>query len=66
MMLSQGKVDIDDVLQLRDGKLTMYLEKETYERAGIVGKPNGAKGKRANKPRWSKLSYPSSAFLGHC
>lgn len=30
----------------------MFLEKETYERAGLVGKPYGAKGSRGPKPRW--------------
>lgn len=38
------------------GVLTMYLEKETYERAGLVGKTHGVKGKRGLKPRWSKFS----------
>jgi ribonucleases P/MRP protein subunit RPP40 len=32
----------------------MYLDKETYERAGLTGKPHGAKGNRGLKPRWSK------------
>lgn len=35
----------------------MYLDKETYERAGLVGKPDGAKGNRAGKPRWSKSTF---------
>lgn len=30
----------------------MYLEKETYERAGLVGKPHGVKGNRGVRPRW--------------
>lgn len=30
----------------------MYLDKETYQRAGLVGKPYGAKGDRGLKPRW--------------
>lgn len=30
----------------------MFLEKEIYERAGLVGKPFGAKGNRGSKPRW--------------
>lgn len=30
----------------------MYLDKATYERAGLVGKPYGAKGNRGLKPRW--------------
>ncbi|OTB01667.1 hypothetical protein M426DRAFT_75063 [Hypoxylon sp. CI-4A] len=37
---------------IKIGVLTMYLEKETYERAGLVGKPHGVKGKRGLKPRW--------------
>lgn len=32
----------------------MYVDKETYERAGLVGKPHGGKGNREGKPRWSK------------
>ena len=30
----------------------MYLEKETYERAGLVGEPHGVKGNRGLKQRW--------------
>ena len=37
------------------GILKMYLEKETYERAGLVGQPHGVKGKRGLKPRWGML-----------
>lgn len=39
-------------LQTKTGKLTMYLDKEAYERAGLVGKPYGAKGNRGLRPRW--------------
>ncbi|KAI1201691.1 ribonuclease P 40kDa subunit [Nemania serpens] len=52
MMLSEGKVGTGNVFSIKDGKLTMYLDKETYERAGLVGKPHGAKGARGSKPRW--------------
>lgn len=68
-MLSEGRIGIDDVFCLRNGRpswlflhmslsymsgnLQMFLEKETYERAGLVGKPHGAKGDRGLKPRWS-------------
>jgi ribonucleases P/MRP protein subunit RPP40 len=38
------------------GTLTMYLERETYERTGLVGKPYGVKGDRGTKPRWSTSS----------
>jgi len=34
------------------GILTLHLDKENYERAGLVGKPEGVKGKRGTKPRW--------------
>jgi len=38
------------------GNLKLYLDKETYERAGLVGKPHGVKGKRGLKPRWGTCS----------
>ncbi|KAI8962980.1 ribonuclease P 40kDa subunit [Daldinia sp. FL1419] len=52
MMLSEGRIDSENVFSLKEGTLTMYLDKETYERAGLVGKPYGVKGKRGLKPRW--------------
>lgn len=51
-MLSEGVHGVDNVYSLRDGILTMTLDKETYERAGLVGKPDGAKGARAARARW--------------
>lgn len=42
----------------------MYLDKEAYERAGLVGKPHGVKGKRGLKPRWSV--YSPLFVLGSC
>jgi len=41
----------------------MYLDRETYERAGLVGEPHGVKGKREGKPRWSKSNKPSHSLL---
>ncbi|KAK5657789.1 hypothetical protein OQA88_2862 [Cercophora sp. LCS_1] len=52
MMLSKGRRGIDNVFMLKHGLLTMLLDKEAYERAGLVGTPHGAKGKRGLKPRW--------------
>ncbi|KAL2756468.1 hypothetical protein ACRALDRAFT_1081689 [Sodiomyces alcalophilus JCM 7366] len=52
LMLSEGRTTVENVFSLREGLLTMYLDKETYERAGLVGKPHGAKGGRGLKPRW--------------
>ncbi|KAI1260608.1 ribonuclease P 40kDa subunit-domain-containing protein [Xylariaceae sp. FL1019] len=52
MMLSEGRVNRDNVFSIKDGVLTMYVDKETYERAGLVGEPHGAKGARGRKPVW--------------
>ncbi|CRK31696.1 Ribonuclease P protein subunit p40 like [Verticillium longisporum] len=52
LMLSEGRTTDDNMFSLREGLLTMYMDKETYERAGLVGKPYGVKGKRGLKPRW--------------
>ncbi|KAL1879687.1 hypothetical protein VTK73DRAFT_6862 [Phialemonium thermophilum] len=52
LMLSEGRMGIDNVFSLRKGNLTLFLDKETYERAGLVGKPEGAKGNRGQRPRW--------------
>jgi ribonuclease P/MRP protein subunit RPP40 len=52
LMLSEGKQGVNDVYSLRDGVLTLALEKESYERAGLAGEPDGAKGKRGARARW--------------
>ncbi|KAF9767692.1 hypothetical protein IL306_015116 [Fusarium sp. DS 682] len=52
MMLSEGKATNGTLFTLREGVLTMFVGKETCERAGLVGKPCGAKGGRGSKPRW--------------
>jgi ribonuclease P/MRP protein subunit RPP40 len=69
-MLSEGTLGVDNTYFLREGAfhlspiwkllidsgiLTLHLDKESYERAGIVGKPDGVKGKRGTKPRWSRF-----------
>ncbi|KAK8096778.1 hypothetical protein PG999_012722 [Apiospora kogelbergensis] len=51
-MLSECKIGVTNVFTLKNGLLKMYLDKETYERAGLVGQPHGVKGKRGLKPRW--------------
>ena len=61
-MLSKGRRGVDNVYALQHGLLTLYLDKETYERAGLVGKPHGVKGKRNLKPRWSKSVLPRSLW----
>lgn len=61
-MLSEGRRGIDNVFALRNGVLTMFLDKETYERAGLVGNPHGVKGKRGLKPRWSTSWSPKESL----
>ncbi|RFU74318.1 ribonuclease p 40kda subunit [Trichoderma arundinaceum] len=56
MMLSEGKTTMGNLFTLREGNLDLYLDRETYERAGLEGKPYGIKGDRGSKPRW-KVSY---------
>jgi ribonuclease P/MRP protein subunit RPP40 len=62
MMLSEGTIGVDNVCLLKSGKLTLFLDKETYERAGLVGKPHGVKGKRGLKPRWGM--YTAYGIVG--
>lgn len=52
LMLSEGRRGVDKLYSLRNGILTLHLDRESYERAGLVGKPDGAKGKRGTRPRW--------------
>ena len=65
-MLSEGRYGVDNVFWLMEGVLRLALDRESYERAGIVGKPDGAKGKRGNRPRWRTyfcvISFPVELF----
>ncbi|KAH8177755.1 ribonuclease P 40kDa (Rpp40) subunit domain-containing protein [Sarocladium implicatum] len=64
LMLTSGKKAIDDTFVLQDGTLTLYLGKESYEKAGLVGRPYGAKGNRKLKPRWViNLDLKSSSMV---
>ncbi|CZS78425.1 unnamed protein product [Fusarium graminearum] len=57
---SRVVMSLGDILQgdfftkyIKKGVLTMYVDKETHERAGLPGKPYGPKGGRGSKPRWT-------------
>ncbi|KAG5665881.1 hypothetical protein KAF25_010006 [Fusarium avenaceum] len=52
MMLSEGQTTVDTLFTLHEGVLTMFVDKEIFERAGLPGKPYGPKGGRVSKPRW--------------
>ena len=41
----------------------MFVDKETYERAGLPGKPYGPKGGRGTKPRWSEYRQQVSKIF---
>ncbi|UNI19206.1 Ribonuclease P [Purpureocillium takamizusanense] len=61
LMLSNGRGN-GDRFTLQKGILKLYLERESFERAGMEGKPHGAKGNRGDKPRWivsTDLTAPS-------
>lgn len=83
LMLSEGRMGIDNVYSLREGTwlhskpwkvfhihvkclsgiLTLYLNKESYERAGLVGKPDGVKGKRGTRSRWGNVIPENPGFM---
>jgi ribonuclease P/MRP protein subunit RPP40 len=52
LMLSEGRPGLDNVYMLKAGVLSLYLDKETYERSGLTGRPDGAKGARGTRARW--------------
>ncbi|KAJ6445511.1 ribonucleases P/MRP protein subunit RPP40 [Purpureocillium lavendulum] len=51
LMLSDGRANADR-FTLHKGFLKLYLDRESFERAGLEGKPYGTKGNRGDKPRW--------------
>ncbi|KAJ3528176.1 hypothetical protein NM208_g10324 [Fusarium decemcellulare] len=63
LMLSEGKTTAGTLFTLHEGILTIYFDKETYERAGLVGKPYGAKGGRGSRPRWVSYNLREPTML---
>lgn len=62
MMVARGT---DEVFVLREGVLTLRMGKETYERAGLVGRPEGAKGGRGTRARWLvEVDFRAPAMRG--
>ncbi|KAF2002816.1 hypothetical protein P154DRAFT_461731 [Amniculicola lignicola CBS 123094] len=52
MMLSEGRPLVDNVFSLYKGQLRIELDRATYERCGIQGKPIENGGKKHQKARW--------------
>ncbi|KAF2691055.1 hypothetical protein K458DRAFT_426438 [Lentithecium fluviatile CBS 122367] len=52
MMLSEGRPLVDNVFSLYEGILRLELDRPTYERCGLQGKPIEDGGKKHKKARW--------------
>ncbi|KAF2637084.1 hypothetical protein P280DRAFT_510041 [Massarina eburnea CBS 473.64] len=52
MMLSEGRPLVDNVFRLYEGILRLELDRPTYERCGLQGKPIEDGGKKHQKNRW--------------
>ncbi|KAF2808428.1 uncharacterized protein BDZ99DRAFT_371552, partial [Mytilinidion resinicola] len=52
MMLSEGRPTVDNVFSLYEGILKLELDRPTYERCGLVGKPIEDGGKKHKKARY--------------
>ncbi|KAK5137372.1 hypothetical protein LTR08_008950 [Meristemomyces frigidus] len=53
LMLAQGRPGIDHVFALSDGVLRLEVDKPTYERLGLQGKPMPSEGRRHVKARYA-------------
>jgi ribonuclease P/MRP protein subunit RPP40 len=57
MMLSEGRPNVDNILSLYEGVLRLELDRPTYERCGLQGKPVEDGGKKHQKSRWGTDGY---------
>ncbi|KAL0261049.1 hypothetical protein SLS55_004743 [Diplodia seriata] len=62
LMISEGRRGIDNVFSLREGVLRLELDRATYEKCGLVGKPIPHGGRKHTKERFAvelELRLPS-------
>ncbi|KAK2801116.1 hypothetical protein FQN50_007843 [Emmonsiellopsis sp. PD_5] len=62
LMISEGQNGVDNVYSLKDGVLRLELDKNSYERAGLDGKPIRSGGRKHVKERYAveiNLRLPS-------
>ncbi|KAF1956239.1 hypothetical protein CC80DRAFT_413497 [Byssothecium circinans] len=52
MMLSEGRPLVDNIFSLHEGILRLELDRPTYEKCGLQGKPIEDGGKKHHKNRW--------------
>ena len=51
-MLSEGQLGVQNTFKLKDGVLTLNIDKATYERCGLVGTVALSPGRKHVKPRF--------------
>ncbi|KAJ6782631.1 hypothetical protein PWT90_00184 [Aphanocladium album] len=51
-MISEGSPIYGNTFSICRGKFKLYLDKETYERSGLSGKPDERNGTRETQPKW--------------
>lgn len=52
ILISEGRAGIDNTFTVHDGLLRLFLNKEAYERSGLVGKLDGTATAKRTKARW--------------
>ncbi|KAI9840054.1 MAG: hypothetical protein M1819_000247 [Sarea resinae] len=62
LMLSEGRPPIDNVYSLSEGVLRLELSKDSYERAGLVGKPIRGAGRKHAKIRYGNGKHINLRF----
>ena len=55
-MLSEGRPGIDHIYSLFEGILRLEVDKATFERMGLEGKPSPSEGRKHVKARYGMLS----------
>ena len=64
-MLAQGRPGVDHLFSLADGILRLEVDKPTYERLGLQGKPMPSEGRKHVKSRYGRECALFSKFA-HC
>jgi ribonuclease P/MRP protein subunit RPP40 len=54
-MLSEGRVGIDHIYSLAEGILRLEVDKATFERMGLEGKPISSEGRKHVKARFGMM-----------
>ena len=63
-MLSEGRPGVDHVFSFCEGILRLEVDKPTFERMGLDGKPIPTAGRKHVKARYGKSNSIRTGFLG--